>query len=339
MLARTAVAAVALIVSLIVSLAMPAHAGPVRLELPAPAFAPEQVKVAVYLPPGYDDAGDRRFPVLYINDGQDMQAVGLESTLARLYADHAIEPVIVVAIDMLHDRMGTYGLSDRAAGASAPGTSRFGPIGTRAHDYAQWLAQTLVPYVDGHYRTQPQASARTMLGWSLGALQAFDMGWQYPELFARVGAFSPSFWLPAVPAQGGERLAQAQVERGPKRDGLRMFIAIGSAEETDDRDRNGVFDALDDALTLIRGGHEGTRELHGLGGLGYSVSLAYAPCRPQADIDFLLLSDGRHNQASWARMLPVFLHWAYATPEASAMPRCGDFMPAPAATASATPAT
>ncbi|HEY5850195.1 MAG TPA: alpha/beta hydrolase-fold protein [Lysobacter sp.] len=324
--ARAAFAAFALIASL----ALPARAAPERLQLDAPAFAPEQVKVGVYLPPGYDASADRRYRVLYINDGQDIPAVGLESTLSRLYAGQAIEPVIVIAIDMLGDRMGTYGLSDRAAGASLPGTSRFGPIGTRAHDYAQWLATTLVPYVDAHYRTVPQASARTMLGWSLGALQAFDMGWQYPELFGRVGAFSPSFWLPPMHKDGDDRLAQGLVERGPKRDGLRLFIAVGTAEETDDRDHDGVFDALDDALTLIRGGRDGARELRGLAGDGYSVSLAYAPCRPQADVDFLLLADGRHNQASWARMLPVFLHWAYATPDAAAMPRCHDYLPAPA---------
>jgi len=321
----------ALALALAASLALTAHAEPVRVQLQAPAFAPEQVKVAVYLPPGYDEASDRRYPVLYINDGQDMAAVGLESTLSRLYTQDAIEPVIVVAIDMLSDRMGTYGLSDRAAGTSLPGTSRFGPIGSRAHDYAQWLAITLVPYVDSHYRTRAQAADRTMLGWSLGALQAFDMGWQYPELFARVGAFSPSFWLPPLQQGGGDRLAQALVERGPKRDGLRMFVAVGSSEETDDRDHDGVFDALDDALTLIRGGHEGDRDLHGMTGLGYRASLAYAPCRPQSDVDFLLLADGRHNQASWARMLPVFLHWAYATPAASALPRCRDYLPAPAA--------
>lgn len=332
MRARAAIAARAFAAfALIASLALPLRAEPVRLQLDAPAFAPEQVKVSLYLPPGYGDQADRRYSVLYINDGQDMPAVGLESALSRLYAQQAIEPVIVVAINMLTDRMGTYGLSDRVAGTSLPGRSRFGPIGTHAHDYAQWLAGTLVPYIDSHYRTVPEASGRSMLGWSLGALQAFDMGWQYPQLFGRVGAFSPSFWLPSLREPVDERVAQAMVERGRKREGLRMFIAVGSAEETDDRDRDGVFDALDDALTLIRGGRDGERDRQGLAGLGYRVSLAYAPCRPQSDVDFLLLADGRHNQASWARMLPVFLHWAYATPAASAMPRCRDYLPAPAA--------
>ena len=99
------------------AIALPAHAAPIRLQLDAPAFAPELMNVAVYLPPDYDAAAVHRYPVLYVNDGQDMPAVGLESTLARLYGEQAIEPVIVVAIDMLRDRMGTYGLSDRAAGS------------------------------------------------------------------------------------------------------------------------------------------------------------------------------------------------------------------------------
>jgi hypothetical protein len=119
--------------------------GVVQLQLDAPAFAPEKIAVTVYLPPHYDRAAARRYPVLYANDGQDMEAVGLQPTLAQLYRDKAIEPVIVVAIRMLADRASGYGLSDRAAARSLVGGSRIGPIGTRAQDYSAWVATALVP--------------------------------------------------------------------------------------------------------------------------------------------------------------------------------------------------
>ena len=156
-----------------------ADAAVIRLQLDAPAFAPEQIKLAVYLPPGYDSAAaaGRHYPVLYANDGQDMPAVGLQATLAQLYREHAIEPVIVVAIDMLTDRASGYGLSDRVTAHSLVGGSAIGPIGTRAQDYSAWVATALVPYVDAHYRTRKSARERTMLGWSLGALNAFNLGW------------------------------------------------------------------------------------------------------------------------------------------------------------------
>ena len=46
-----------------------------RLQLDAPAFAPEKIRLTIYLPPGYGRS-IRRYPVLYANDGQDMAAVG-----------------------------------------------------------------------------------------------------------------------------------------------------------------------------------------------------------------------------------------------------------------------
>lgn len=291
--------------------------GEVRhLQLDAPAFAPEKIKVAIYLPPGYGRA-IHRYRVLYANDGQDMDAVGLQPTLARLYRAHAIEPVIVVAVDMLADRAGGYGLSDRGTSRSIVGGSRIGPIGTRAQDYSAWVATALVPYVDRHYRTRRTPQGRTMLGWSLGALNAFNLGWQYPDVFGRVGAFSPSFWLAADRASAAAvqhtRLAQSMVDRGGKRAGLKMWFAVGTAEESADRDGDGINDTVDDVRDLLLGyrGADGFR-LRGLKQLGYSIDMDYVekPSR-HADAALFLLQGGVHNQASWKQMLPVFLRWAY----------------------------
>ena len=288
----------------------------VQLQLDAPAFAPERIKVDVYLPPGYA-RGMRRYPVLYANDGQDMDAVGLQSTLTRLYREHAIEPVIVVAVEMLSDRASGYGLSDRATARSLVGGSAIGPIGTRAHDYSAWVATALVPYVDAHYRTRRSPRARTMLGWSLGALNAFNLGWQYPDVIGRVGAFSPSFWLAADRTSATSvqhtRLAQAMVDHGSRRTGLRMWFAVGTAEETKDRDGDGTNDTVDDVQDLLQGyrGADGYRA-RGLQQLGYSINLDYAghPSR-RADAALFQLQGGVHNQASWKRALPPFLRWAY----------------------------
>jgi enterochelin esterase-like enzyme len=288
----------------------------VQLQLDAPAFAPKKLKVTVYLPPDYARTR-RRYPVLYANDGQDMAAVGLQPTLAGLYRLHAIEPVIVVAIDMLADRASAYGLSDRAASRSLVGGSPIGPIGTRAQDYSAWVASALVPYIDAHYRTRRSPRERTMLGWSLGALNAFNLGWQYPEVFGRVGAFSPSFWLAADRTNATTvqhtRLAQAMVDRGGKRAGLKMWFAVGTAEETKDRDGDGVNDTVDDVQDLL-GGYRGADGFHarGLKQLGYSVDMDYAkhPSR-RADASLFQLQGGVHNQASWKQMLPPFLLWAY----------------------------
>jgi enterochelin esterase-like enzyme len=306
--------------SVVVSMAHagePAAIAPVKLELQAKAFAPEQIKITVYLPPDYATSG-ARYPVLYANDGQDMDAVGLQATLASLYAQHAIRPVIVVAVDMLKDRASGYGLFDRARRRSVVGGSRIGPIGARAYDYSAWLADELVPYVDAHYRTQATPQGRTVLGWSLGALNAFCLGWEYPDVFGQVGAFSPSFWLAAdrgdAHAVESTRLAQAMVARSAQRKPVRFWFAVGGREETNDRNHNGTIDAVEDIRDLINGftAPDGMHR-RGLRDLGYQIDMDYAAHQsPHDEVAYELFADGEHNQATWQRMLPVFLVWAYA---------------------------
>ena len=294
--------------ALLLLLPCAARAQAQRLELESPAFAPERIHVTVYLPPGYANSTDR-YPVLYANDGQDMRAVGLQATLARLYDEQAIEPVIVVAIDMLQDRASGYGLSDRKRGQSVVGGSRIGAIGLRAADYSSWVATALVPYVDAHYRTRADAGQRTVMGWSLGALNAFNLGWEYPDVFGKVGAMSPSFWLAGdrsdAAAVQRTRLAQAMVDRGPRRKGLKFWFAAGTAEETNDRDHDGVIDVIDDLQDLLDGYRGDGVQRGGLRQLGYVTT------GPDADVTVFLLPGGHHQQASWAKMLPVFLRWAF----------------------------
>lgn len=293
----------------------------VRMALAAPGVEPQPIRLTVYLPPGYADAAaGTRYPVLYANDGQDMAAVGLQLTLARLYRAHAIVPLIVVAVDAPADRASIYGLSDRARARSLPGGSPIGPIGAKAQAYSAWFATALAPYIDAHYRTRPEARSRTVLGWSLGALNAFNLAWQYPEEFGQVGAFSPSFWLAADRSSAlaiqHTRLAQAMVDRGPRRPGLRFWFAVGTAEESADRDGDGVIDAIDDLRDLVEGyaGPGGFRQ-RGLRQLGYRIDENRARRAARtADVVLRVLPQGRHRQASWKRMLPSFLRWAFAAP-------------------------
>lgn len=285
----------------------------------APSFLDESLDVRVILPPGYD--AKRRYPVLYLNDGQDSEAVGLEPTLRDLLSKGAIAPLIVVAIGMPKDRMGAYGLSDRRAARSLVGDSRFGPVGKRAQAYSHWLAESLVPCIDARFRTLRKPGGRAILGWSLGGLNAFSLGWQYPEAFGIVGAFSPSFWLSsergdAVAVQR-TRLTQRMVDTGAPRRQPRIWIAVGGHEETDDRDGDGIIDVVDDARDLINGYRGNGIALRGLRQWGYTSNLD-ARDQPSATdtAAFRLVIDGEHNQASWMRELPEFLAWAFPATDA-----------------------
>jgi enterochelin esterase-like enzyme len=83
------------------------------------------------------------------------------------------------------------------------------------------------------------------------------------------------------------------VREGPSRPALRFWFMAGRQEEDDDRDGNGVIDVIQDTRELI--------EL--LVGQGH---------REGGDIDWHEV-DGRHDLATWGRMLPVFLSWAFPT--------------------------
>jgi predicted alpha/beta superfamily hydrolase len=286
------------------------------INIPAPDLAPDGLRVRIFLPKGYDPAANIGYPVLYLNDAE---AVVLQATLNDLIDRNEIQPLIAVAIDMPPDRIGAYGFSDRAGQHGLVSPLHVGAIGTQAHTYSEWLAKQLIHAIDAKYRTRARADARTILGWSLGAANALNLGWQYPEVFANVGAFSPSLWLSPQPDEiediQGSRFAQRMIAAGAYHPGSRFFFAAGDAEETDDRDGDGVIDVLDDTRDLLSGWHEAEDGNHvrqsGLRQLGHSVNLDHAAKVTRADATLFLLAGGKHEQASWAKMLPVFLRWAY----------------------------
>lgn len=298
---------------LVMLIAWPVHAASAlpaiqmdALEIPAPGLSDKPLRVRVYLPPDYA-ATQARYQVLYANDGQDMEAVGIAGTLESLYARRAITRIIVVAIDMPPDRMAGYGLFDRGKGEAVIAQTKYGAVGANAERYADWLTTTLVPTIDARYRTIAAADGRAILGWSLGALSAFGIGWQHPEAFGLAGAFSPSFWLSTERGDAGAvqatRIAHRLVDAGAPMPRPKLFFGVGDKEETDDRDGDGVIDVLDDTRDLIEGW---------TGPDGVARKGVRQPAVGAAEAALFVLEGGRHDQPSWSRMLPVFLRWAYA---------------------------
>ena len=265
----------------------------VRHDLSVPALG-QNVRIEVILPPGYSAKTKRRYPSLYVNDGQDADAVALKQTLQRLYAENGIAPVIVVAVSAPPDRMAIYGFSDSGKRQSLPAQSRFGPVGANAHAYSEWLALELVPEIDRRFQTIRKPQARAILGWSLGGASAFNIGWNYPGIFSRVGGFSPSFWLSTLSGDASGRLAPKLIAGKPMPKRFAVYLAAGTAEETDDRDGDGMIDVLDDAQDVID-------------------ALSSKIRQPDRHHDFRLvrLDGGKHNQVAWKLLLPGFLQWAY----------------------------
>lgn len=242
--------------------------------------------VDIFLPPGYKTAISTRYKVLYANDGQDMNALKLKSNLEDLYSNNSIEKIIVVAV-YASARLDEYGTA---------GVANSQKQGSKAAEYEQFLTTELLPYIDLNYRTQTGAEDTAIMGSSLGGLSAFDLAWQHPELFGKVGVFSGSFWWRtddrSVKTKQSSRIMHKIVRQSPKRDGLKMWFEAGTLDETADRDGNGIIDAIQDTTELM----------DELKLKGYQTG---------PDMVYLQVEGGTHSPATWAKVLPDFLKWAF----------------------------
>lgn len=245
--------------------------------------------VEIVLPPGYTAHPERHYKVLYLNDGQDLFHLHLPAILDRLYAQRAIEPIIVVAVHTTTDRLREYGIAGRP---NAQG------LGNRAKKYTDCLISEIMPAINRRYRTLHGATHTAILGASLGGLSAFDIAWNYPHLFGAVGVFSGSFWWrtddSSPQAKQDSRILHRLVRASPACPPLRFWFQAGTEDETNDRDGDGVIDAIQDTTELI----------DELTARGY---------RTGDDIVYVEVEGGRHDQATWAEVLPEFLTWAFPT--------------------------
>ncbi|MCB0577908.1 MAG: esterase family protein [Phaeodactylibacter sp.] len=245
------------------------------------------VSIDVFLPPGHYAGHAPSYPTLFLNDGQDMPAVGLADTLERLWAKSKIPEIIVVAIHADENRMQEYGIA---------GKPDYKDRGARAQEYADFLLRELLPELRKRYRIAALASQTAVAGFSLGGLSAFGLAWNHPGVFGKVGVFSGSLWwrsrafTPGAP--DAHRIVHEMVAGSAKRDGLRFWLQAGTEDEQEDRNNNGIIDAIDDTLDLIKA----------LKKLGY---------REGQDIRYVQVEGGQHNPATWGKVMPDFLRWAF----------------------------
>jgi predicted alpha/beta superfamily hydrolase len=148
--------------------------------------------LAVYLPPGYGRVPGRRYPVFYLQDGQNLfdaaTAFGgvpwaADATAERLIRAGEVEPVILVGVANTEQRLEEYGP-----------VARRGHISGRDFPYARFLVEEVKPFIDQTYATLPDRRDTAVGGSSLGGLIALFLCHWYPDVFGRCAALSPSLW-------------------------------------------------------------------------------------------------------------------------------------------------
>lgn len=239
----------------------------------------------VWLPPGYDNGenSDRRYPVLYLNDGQNLfepstSFTGVEwqvdETADRLIREGVVPPMIIVGIDNGgKERFREY----------MPHRS-FSPMMLRVqgHRYPSFLIKEVMPFIARNYRIASGAENTGLGGSSLGALISLYTATVRPGVFGRLLLESPSLW-----ASNRQMIRDSRaVTKWPER----IFLATGTAEAgSEDRDRSMVDDVREFAAILRRAGLNDTR-------------LA------------LTVDDGAtHHEAAWARRFPGALTFLFGT--------------------------
>jgi enterochelin esterase-like enzyme len=222
--------------------------------------------------------------LLLINDGQDLVSIGFEKMLAGL----SLQPLVCVGIHCGEDRKNEYGMlcSPDYAGR-----------GSKAAQYQQFIFDELLPYLESQFHSNTFNQC-AFAGFSLGGLNALDMVWNHPDKFSKAGVFSGSLWWRSKDKEDKEyndqtsRLMHSQIRNSAYRPGLKFFFECGELDETEDRNKNGVIDSIDDTIDLMKD----------LLAKGYLEG---------TDMVYLQIPDGKHDIATWAKALPYFLKWGW----------------------------
>jgi predicted alpha/beta superfamily hydrolase len=271
---------------------VPGATGDLRLhEFRSRAFRNQRF-LRVWLPPGYDDTenADRRYPVLYLNDGQNLfesstSFTGVEwqvdETADRLIREGVVPPMIIVGIDNSgKDRLREY-MPHRSLQSM---TLRV--HGTR---YPTFLFKEVIPFIACKYRVTSDPANTGLGGSSLGALIALYTALVRPGVIGRLLLESPSLWASNRQIIRLSRHIRCWPER--------MFLATGTAEAgRADRDQSMVDDVRELAAILRRAGLDDARLR-------------------------LFLDDGAsHHESAWAHRFPEALTFLFGRPDTSNPP-------------------
>lgn len=161
----------------------------------------------VFYPPGYHENVLKRYPVLYMQDGQNLFFPGeafqghhwrIAETLSLLDSMNLVDKVIVV---------GVYP-NAREENYTRPGYESYG----------RFLVEALKPEIDQSFRTLPGPRTTAVMGASLGGVVSFYLAWQYSEIFGMAACMSSGF--------GWRDDLKERVNEEPRKN-LRLYLDSG----------------------------------------------------------------------------------------------------------------
>jgi len=168
--------------------------------------------LALYLPENYaTDTVD--YPVIYFMDGESLFDQKIQEG-TEWQVDEVLDSIrqlgqasaIVVGIYSSENRLREY--------KPFPSTRWYSHKRVSGDKHANWIVNSVKPWIDARYRTKKEAQSTIIGGASLGGLMSYYMLMEYPDVFGGAIVFSPSFWVSEVVYQLHEknkRLAQQKI--------------------------------------------------------------------------------------------------------------------------------
>ena len=244
------------------------HVLPQRLAMPGLG---RERTLRLYLPPSYESAPARRYPVIYMHDAQNLfddatsfaGEWGVDETLDEFARTRGFE-AIVVGIDN--------GGEERLHELSPWTNPKYGPA--QGEQYMAFIVDTVKPFVDARYRTQPGRESTAIAGSSMGGLISHYALLRYPQVFGKAAIFSPSYWY------SGEVYAQTKAHPWPA--GTRAYFYIGGRE-----------------------GDESVPDVERM------LPLLATPDRAARDITFRIEPEAEHNERAWRAEFPRAVAWLF----------------------------
>lgn len=238
--------------------------------------------ITIYLPPGYSDREDVRYPVLYMHDGQNLfepQRAFIPGQHWRLAeaADEKIggrtaRPMIIAGIDNSPARIDEYTPTHDA--------TRHG--GGQADAYGRMMIEELKPIIDARFRTLPDPANTALGGSSLGGLATLYLGLTHSDVYGNLAVMSPSVWW-------DNRAVLETVDRFNGSPRPRIWLDMGGREGIE-----GLADAR-----LLRG------------------RLLRKGWRNEEDIHYFEDRRADHSERAWAKRVPAVLEFLFPAPELS----------------------
>lgn len=243
-----------------------------------------QRHITVYLPNDYYH-NNKKYPVLYINDGQnaffDKLSFCKTSWGFLDYAQKKQLDIIMVAIPCAFEgfkRMDEYGPWPINEELSYQETQTKGLIiGGEGQDYINWLMNDLKPYIDQRFSTNPKDTA--IVGSSMGGVISAYAALAYPEVFLKCAALSTAFWF-----YMDEFKELIQTHHYP--DDMKFYFDLGEFEGCGSEEIDEWYIECNDEI--------------------YHLLENKIEC-----LEYHYFEGAYHNEAEWRKRVPLFMEFFY----------------------------